>query len=158
MPDRFPSPPTAPLPPVTGLIPHDGPAVLLRTVESFNERELTATAVIDAGSGFQEPDGSLPGWAGPELMAQAVSALGTLQNGQPPAIGLLLGVREYHSRVDRLRTGTLVVIHVRESSSDDQGRGVFRCRLTVAGTVVAECILTAWRPCDLREVLEGQLA
>lgn len=154
--DSVPGEPAAPLPPADSLVPHGAEAVLLETIEYADQRGLRASLTVRPGTGFSRCDGSLEGWAGPELMAQAVSAFAALRDGNgQPSIGLLLGVREYCSDFDSLPAGTPIEVRVQESSSDDQGRGVFNCQIAVAGTVAAAGSLTVFRPADPLSVLRG---
>ena len=148
------------LPPPHRILAHGPDATLLKTIETMGPGSLTASLVVRPGTPFSAADGSLAGWAGPELMAQAVSAFANLDapTAGEPLIGLLLGVRDYHCSVEGFGCGSLLSVEVVESSRDEEGRGVFDCRILESGRVLAESRLTVFRPDDPWSVLGGQIA
>ncbi len=147
-------------PPPHRVLAHGPDATLLKTIESIGAGSLTASLVVGPGTPFSAADGSLAGWAGPELMAQAVSAFANLEAtaGGEPAIGLLLGIRDYRCSVEGFRSGSRLDVEIVESSRDDEGRGVFDCRILDSGRILAEGRLTVFRPDDPWSVLDGQIA
>lgn len=144
----------------TGLLPHAGDAVLLEQVFDVRDNGLTASMTVRPGTAFSQPDGSLAPWAAPEIMAQAVSAFANLTNrrGAAPALGLLLGVRDF--RVDHrpFPASAQLRVEVTESTRDQDGHGVFNCRILREDAVVAEGKLTVLQPNDPRATLGEQIS
>jgi len=140
------------LPAPVALVPHKGDAVLLDEIRSIGERRLEAALVVRPGTAFSDDAGCLPGWVGPEIMAQAIAALSGHRSltihGRAAAIGLLLGVRSYEMSVPEFRPGDALAVEVIESSEDEEGRAVFDCRIHRAGHVIASGTLTVFQPAD----------
>lgn len=134
------------------LIRHRGSAALLDEVCRDDETSLEARVVVRHGTAYSDRFGHLPAWVGPELMAQAISALSGLRSlrarGRPAAIGLLLGVRSYRATVDEFRSGEVLLVEVTESSEDEDGMAVFDGRIRRAGELIASGRLTVFQPPD----------
>lgn len=141
-----------PLPAPTAAIPHKHDAVLLSEILHADTDRVTAIATIRPGTAFSDSAGNLPGWVGPEVMAQAVAAFSGCRSlrerGESAEIGLLLGIRDYASAVAEFRVGDQLRIEVARSSEDEEGRGVFDCSICLAGAVVASGTLTVFEPKD----------
>lgn len=148
------------LPDPAMLVPHEGEALLLERIESVRPDGLVATLVVGGANPGGRGESSLPGWMGPEIMAQAVSAFATIRSGPPyrPKPGLLLGIRTYRSEIDDFRQGSRIAVSVRESTRDDAGRAVFDSTLSIDGREVANGTLTVFQPENVVESLAGQLA
>jgi predicted hotdog family 3-hydroxylacyl-ACP dehydratase len=125
---------------------------LLDEVCRDDESGLQARLVVRPGTAYSDRFGTLPAWVGPELMAQAISALSGLrslrEHGHPAAIGLLLGVRSYRSTVEEFRCGEILDVEVIESSEDEDGMAVFDGRIRRAGELIASGRLTVFQPPD----------
>jgi predicted hotdog family 3-hydroxylacyl-ACP dehydratase len=134
------------------LIRHREGAALLDEICRDHATGLEARLVVRAGTAYSDRFGHLPAWAGPELMAQAISALSGLrslrEHGKPAAIGLLLGVRSYRATVEEFRCGEVLDVEVIESSEDEDGMAVFDGRIRRAGEVIASGVLTVFQPPD----------
>jgi len=141
-----------PLPSPAAAIPHKHDAVLLSEILYADGDRVTAVATVRPGTAFSDAEGNLPGWVGPEIMAQAVAAFSGCRSlrdrGEPAEIGLLLGIRDYASAVAEFRAGDELWIEVVRSSEDEEGRGVFDCSMSMAGAVVAAGTLTVFEPKD----------
>ena len=141
-----------PLPLPAEAIPHQHDAVLLSEILHADGDRVTAVATVRPGTAFSDATGNLPGWIGPEIMAQAVAAFSGCRSlrerGESAEIGLLLGIRDYESAVAEFRVGDQLRIEVVRSSEDEEGRGVFDCRVSMAGAVVAAGTLTVFEPKD----------
>jgi predicted hotdog family 3-hydroxylacyl-ACP dehydratase len=141
---RFPAP--------ADLIRHRGDALLLDEISCGDDKRLEARVLVRPGTAYSDHAGHLPAWAGPEIMAQAISALSGLRSlrahGHPAPIGLLLGVRSYRASVGEFRCGEALEVEVTESSEDEDGMAVFDCRICRAGDVVASGRLTVFQPAD----------
>ena len=140
------------LPSPAAAIPHQHDAVLLSEILHADGDRVTAVATVRPGTAFSDAAGNLPGWVGPEIMAQAVAAFSGCRSlrerGEPAEIGLLLGIRDYVSLVAEFRVGDELRIEVVRSSEDEEGRGVFDCSMSMAGAVVATGTLTVFEPKD----------
>ena len=91
-----------PLPPVEALIPHRGPALMLRHVLELDDDSLECVAAIPAESGFVA-GGEAPSLVGIDVLAQAAGVLEAFRGRHDreggPRVGYLVGVRE--ARFDR---------------------------------------------------------
>jgi len=141
-----------PLPSPAAAIPHKDDAVLLDEIRHADGNRVTAVATVRPGTAFSDAAGNLPGWVGPEIMAQAVAAFSGCRSlrdrGESAEIGLLLGIRDYESAVAEFRIGDQLQIEVVRSSEDEEGRGVFDGSISMAGAVVASGTLTVFEPKD----------
>jgi len=148
------------LPEVVRLLPHEGDAILLDELAELREDGLAAWFTVRPGTAFSDPDGSLPSWALPEVMAQAASAYGNLTSAPLHSrnVGLLLGIRACRIETGVVAAGTRLWVDVVESTREDDGRAVFNCRIMRGESVVAEARLTALQPDDAWSALEGQVS
>jgi predicted hotdog family 3-hydroxylacyl-ACP dehydratase len=141
-----------PLPTPAEAVPHKGGALLLDELLLADDLRVTAALAVRAGTDFSEPDGSLPGWMGPEIMAEAVAAWAGWRSlrraGRAAEIGLLLGVRGYRLETGSFAPGDRLVVEAVCSSEDEIGRGGVDCRILSAGQVVATGTLTVYEPTD----------
>ena len=146
------------LPAPAAVVPHTGSCVLLEELLAADDHELRATVRITP-TPYSAPDGSLPGWAGLEIMAQAVSAYAgckALARGEPIRPGLLLGARAYRCREPVLGAGRAFEVSIRASTVDPEGLGVFDCELTADGAPFASGTLTVFQPEDATRFIEEQ--
>jgi predicted hotdog family 3-hydroxylacyl-ACP dehydratase len=141
-----------PLPSPAAAIPHKHDAVLLGEILHADGNRVTAVATVRPGTAFSDSAGNLPGWVGPEIMAQAVAAFSGCRSlrdrGESAEIGLLLGIRDYESAVAEFRVGDQLQIEVVRSSEDEEGRGVFDGSISIGVAVVAAGTLTVFEPKD----------
>jgi predicted hotdog family 3-hydroxylacyl-ACP dehydratase len=142
------------------LIPHRGDAILLDEILAVGDDRLEARLLVRPGTAFSEPSGDLPGWAGPEIMAQAIAALSghrwqRTRGGAAP-IGLLLGVRSYDAVEADFRRGDTLQVEVIESTENEDGRAVFDGWIRRGGEVIASGTLTVFQPPD-DSFLEAEL-
>lgn len=142
----------ASLPRPAELLPHRHDAVLLDLITLADEHRLAASLVVRPGTAFSDASGNLPGWIGPEIMAEAISALSGFRSlnrrGRAAGIGLLLGVRGYTATAGEFRPGEQLDVEVVESSEDEEGRAVFDGIIRRGGQVVASGTLTVFQPED----------
>ncbi|MGR9044854.1 MAG: ApeP family dehydratase [Gammaproteobacteria bacterium] len=128
------------------LLPHAGSMMLLERVIAFDEESMIAEAIVRDDGLFGE-DGRVPAWLGIEYMAQTVAAHGGMLckiAGKPLNLGFLLGTRRYHCNVGSFAAGTVLTITVKRLIQD-QGLGVFDCRLEGPGVAV-EAQLNVYQP------------
>lgn len=142
----------ASLPRPAELLPHRHDAVLLDVITGGEGDRLTASLVVRPGTAFSDASGNLPGWMGPEIMAEAIAALSGYRSlkakGRTAGIGLLLGVRGYTATAGEFHPGEQLDVEVVESSEDEEGRAVFDGTIRRDGQVVASGTLTVFQPAD----------
>ena len=134
--------------PLAELLPHAGDMILIDQVLAFDEEQIETRLSVKAGGLFNREDGSLPAWAGIELMAQSVAAYAGCRarvQGNPVALGFLLGTRKFECNVEHFPAGTVLHIHALRSLEDDNGMGIFECHLTGPG-IHASARLNVFRP------------
>lgn len=123
---------------VEELVPHAGNMVLLERVIEFEPEKMVAEVIVRADGLFGD-ENAVPAWLGIEYMAQTVAALGGMKRrlaGKAINLGFLLGSRRYESNVDRFAVGTVLTVSVRHLIQD-QGLGVFDCRIEADGIAVS---------------------
>lgn len=136
-------------PPVAALLPHAGEMVLLDAVVEAGDEHIVCRRTVRPSGLFEHADG-LPAWAAVELMAQAVAAWagwGARCEDRPVRLGFLLGTRHYRCDTDTFPPGTELRVEAVRSFHDDNGMGVFACRIdSPAGC--AEARLNVFSPPD----------
>lgn len=140
------------LPSPAEAVPHKGRALLLDELLLADDARIEASLEVRPGTDFSDPDGSLPGWIGPEIMAEAIAAWAGCRSlrrsGRTAEIGLLLGVRDYRVEVSAFAPKERLVVEAVCSSEDEAGRGVFDCRILGGGATLATATLTVFQPPD----------
>ncbi len=143
--------------PITALLPHRPPMILLDELLAYDETAATAAVVIREDSLFVER-GGVPAHIGLEYMAQACAAhAGALagERGEPVKVGFLLGTRQYRADVPCFRVGERLVVSVTAIYRDEQ-MGAFDCRIAIDGRPVATAQLTVYQPDRLDHATGGQ--
>ncbi|MDW3712582.1 MULTISPECIES: hotdog family protein [Pseudomonas] len=141
--------------PIAELVPHAGDMILIDRVLRFGDEDVETLATVRPGL-FSQDDGSLPAWVGVELMAQSIAAYAgcqARQAGQPVELGFLLGTRNFQCDVDRFPAGAELHISATRTLQDDNGMGVFECRLEGPG-LTAFARLNVFRPPQVARYLE----
>jgi predicted hotdog family 3-hydroxylacyl-ACP dehydratase len=136
--------------PIAEVLPHGGDMILLDSIEEVASERIVCLKTVQRDGLFQDMDGSLPAWAVVELMAQSIAAWAGCRaraDQQPVPLGFLLGTRHYACNVDAFPAGTRLRIEAARSFHDDDGMGVFSCRIEAPG-VRAEARLNVYRPAD----------
>jgi predicted hotdog family 3-hydroxylacyl-ACP dehydratase len=136
--------------PIVDVVPHSGEMSLLDSMIELDAERIVCTATLRAGGLFSDVDGSLPAWAGVELMAQSVAAWAgahALNEHRPIRLGFLLGTRHYECNVDRFPAGCIVRIEAERAFHDENGMGSFACRLEAPG-IEAQARLSVFSPPD----------
>ena len=146
--------------PVSELVPHDPPMVLLDRVLAFEESTLVAEVTIRSDSMFCDGEG-VPGWVGLEYMAQAVAAhagLQARQRGEPPVIGYLLGTRSYSCEAETFPVGEKLTVYV-ESLFVEMALGAFACRIE-ADKPLAKATVNVYQPEDdsMEDIDSGRIS
>lgn len=120
------------------LLPHAGKLMLLDHVLTYDDESMSAQVTV-RGDGLFGDNTGVPAWLGIEYMAQTVAAHGGLMcrlAGKPLNPGFLLGTRRYHCNVSRLNAGAVLIVTVKRLIQD-QGLGVFDCRVTGDGVEIS---------------------
>lgn len=136
--------------PIAEVVPHADAMILLDAIEEVESERIVCTRTIQPGDLFIDDDGGMPAWVGVELMAQAIAAWAgccARAEQRPVQLGFLLGTRHYTCNVDTFPAGTCLRIEAQRSFHDEQGMGVFDCRIDGAG-VHAEARLNVFSPPD----------
>ena len=143
--------------PISELLPHTGPAVLLDRVLACDDNCLSAEVAIHPGSSFFQKDG-VPAYVGIEYMAQACGAfsgVAAMRSGGAPRLGFILGTRGYHATHAWFCDGQRLIITV-ELVYRDGEVGVFDCTVLSEAEVIASAQLIVAEPHDAAQLLNGQ--
>ena len=138
--------------PIADVVPHAGEMILLDGIEQMAGERIVCTRTIRPGDMFVDADGSLPSWAGVELMGHAIAAWAgccARAEHRPVQLGFLLGTRHYTCNVDAFPAGTCLRVEAERSFHDEQGMGVFHCRIDAPG-IHAEARLNVYSPSDAK--------
>lgn len=140
------------LPGPTQLLIHRPPMLLLDAIQELDSRHCRAVKIVDPDDWYSQPDGSMPGWFGIELMAQTIAAWSGHEkqtHGGQPRPGYLLGTRRYKCRRSSFPPSTTLEIEVRQEFRDASGLGAFECEIIIDGLVVASAIVKVYeRPME----------
>jgi predicted hotdog family 3-hydroxylacyl-ACP dehydratase len=129
-------------------VPHRGAMSLLDRVEEVDDQAIVATVRVPADGLFVGPEG-MPAWVGIEYMAQAVAAWSGARakaGGGSPRIGYLLGSRRYEAHVPAFAIGAELRVFAQCELFGENGLGMFDCRITQGGQVLATGRLSVFEP------------
>jgi predicted hotdog family 3-hydroxylacyl-ACP dehydratase len=121
---------------------------LLETVEHCDGQGIVARVRVPADGLFADADG-VPSWVGIEYMAQAVAAWSGARarlGGGAPRIGYLLGSRRYEASVAAFEAGAELQVFAQCELMGDNGLGMFDCRITQDGRVLASGRISVFEP------------
>jgi predicted hotdog family 3-hydroxylacyl-ACP dehydratase len=134
--------------PMDAWVPHRGAMSLLDGVEHCDDHTIVARVRVPAAGLFVGTDG-VPAWIGIEYMAQAVAAWSGARacaGGGSPRIGYLLGSRRYEAAEPAFEAGAELQVFAQCELMGDNGLGMFECRITQAGRVLASGRLSVFEP------------
>ena len=141
-------------------VPQRGAALLIdRLIEADDEHAVVEADIPAAGRWVR--GGSMPAWAGIELMAQAVAAWAgakARREGRAVPVGFLLGTRRYEAHRAQFATGSTLRIVARRDFVGGNGLGAFDCVIESDGECVAQARLSVFEPADARPYLDGSAA
>lgn len=143
-------------PPITELVPHQGPMVLLDRLVAETDAGVTAEVVVRADRHFMRDEG-WPAFVGLELMAQAMAAWSGLRArrvGQPPKLGFLAGTRTYDCLVPFFPVGARLEVQVALEFDASNGLAVFDCSIRQDGALAATAKVNSFEPADISAFLE----
>lgn len=137
--------------PLEDLVPHHPPMRFLDRMIAVSPSEAVAETTVRTSNPLFVPGRGLPGYAGLEMMAQAISAIDGMKrktDGLPPKIGFLLGCRRYHvtsahfAEGARLRITATMVFTTGEMFN-------FDCRIEDdQGIELAKAAMNVYAPAD----------
>jgi len=128
-------------------VPHRGRISLLDNVLEHSEEHCVASVHITPRSTFCLPGVGVPAYVGLEYMAQTVAAYDGAKRasaGAAPALGFLLGTRNYEARRDHFAPGETLVVTARITVSQHPV-AAFDCTISIKEEVVATASLTVYR-------------
>ena len=132
-------------------MPHSAPMALVDTVISCAPEAIVAEVRISPETMFCR-DGVVPAWVGIEYMAQTAAAWSgynaRVKNGgnDAPAIGYLLGTRDYSVLCDGFVVGDTLTVSADCLLHSVDGLGSFDCKIECAGVLVATARLSVFQP------------
>lgn len=144
--------------PLTELLPHRPPMVLLDRLVHLEPERLEAEVTLTPASMFCE-EGRVGAWVGLEYMAQAVAALAGARarlEGRPPRVGLLLGSREYRCDVPHFQVGQVLRVSASHVFFDPHGVSAMACAIEEASSrrPLARASLTGFEVDDFPRFLK----
>jgi predicted hotdog family 3-hydroxylacyl-ACP dehydratase len=134
--------------PMDAWVPHRGAMNLLTAVDHVDDQTVRARVVVPA-HGLFVAGGGVPAWVGIEYMAQAVAAWSGARahaGGGSPRIGYLLGSRRYEAAVPLFEAGAQLDVFAQCELMSDNGLGMFDCRVSLDGRVLASGRLSVFEP------------
>jgi predicted hotdog family 3-hydroxylacyl-ACP dehydratase len=140
------------------LVPHRGGMSWLSRIVQVDEKCAIAEADIREDAFFLRA-GQLGVWLGVEFMAQTVAAWAggrAQREGRSVVIGMLLGSRQYLAHCQYFSVGQTLRIESQLELLADNGLGMFDCKISIDGTVVASARLSVFEPPDAAAFLELQ--
>ena len=130
-------------------VPHAAPLLLLDTLHRVSEEVCLTRTTVDPQAWYAEPDGSMPAWFGLELMAQTAAAFNghwAGQRGLPPAMGYLVGTRDFQSSLPCFPAGALLEVEARPLYAATFGQSAMTCAIRLLGATVASATLKFFEP------------
>lgn len=141
-----------PYQPPQAYLPHRSPMLLLESVIAITDDSAHCQTGVNTGgvlAPFLSAKGELPAWYGVELMAQTIgvwSGWHQLQGGENGiALGLLLGVREYHCPYPVFPAAALLDIKISLLIRDTQF-GSFEAEILYADQRLAQGRINTYQP------------
>jgi len=134
------------------VIPHRGAMRLVDKVLDWNEQRVVVELTVPWDGPFHEARG-VPAWIGLEYMAQAIGAWSGCRGrnrGELPRIGFLLGTRRYNAETGHFAPGAVLRVEARCELVDDNGLGMFACRIMEGEQVLASANVSVYQPDDAR--------
>ena len=130
-------------------VPHAAPLLLLDALSWVSEDACVALARVDPGAWYAGEDGAMPAWFGLELMAQAAAAFNGHRAAElslPPAVGYLLGTRDYQSAVPSFPGGATLEVEARLLYPKTFGQSAMTCEIRHLDACVASATLRFFEP------------
>jgi predicted hotdog family 3-hydroxylacyl-ACP dehydratase len=141
--------------PVSDLLPHKPPMVLLDSVVESSEDTIHTLVSICSGIPFFR-DGVVPAYVAIEYMAQTIGAWNGLRmrvENKEPKVGFLLGTRELKLQVSAFQEGDELHVYGKSKYSDGE-MASFECWVELKGEKVASAILNVFQPSNVQSFLK----
>ncbi|MGF1688568.1 hotdog family protein [Photobacterium japonica] len=137
------------IPPLSDLLPHDMPMVLVDTLVEVSAFAVHCQVTVHEGGLFFDAERrELPGYVGIELMAQTIggwSGYHAWCRGEVSPVGFLLGSRRYQTACAAFPEHSVLDIYA-EQVLENNGMAVFACRIEQQGQVLATSQLNVFVP------------
>lgn len=133
---------------ISSLLKHSGDMILVDEVKEYGEDFISVNATIKEENPFLQ-DGVLPNFVFLEIIAQSVSAFAGLNaknSGKEVVLSLLLGCRNFQMYKDGLEVGASVNVWAKVSTLEDDGFGVYDCKMYEGDFLVAKGRLNVYTP------------
>ncbi|WP_424986943.1 hypothetical protein [Microbulbifer sp. S227A] len=133
--------------PVSRLIAHRPPMILIDRVVSCDAAEITTSVTIRPSSAFLQESG-VPAYVGAEYMAQTVACFNgvrSLNKGAKVRIGYLVSIRRLDLGIDAFPIGCELSVSANQLY-DDGEMAAFDCRIMRDDLVVAKARLNVYQP------------
>jgi predicted hotdog family 3-hydroxylacyl-ACP dehydratase len=143
---------------VDELVPHRGNMSWLSRIVQIDEKCSIAEADIREDMFFLR-EGRLGVWTGVEFMAQTVAAWAggrAQRESRSVVIGMLVGSRLYQTHCQHFSVGQTLRIESQLELIADNGLGMFDCKISIDGAVLASARLSVFEPPDAAAFLELQ--
>ena len=136
--------PADPVHPLLALVPHAPPLLLVDTLQLISEEACRTRTRVDPAAWYAQADGSMPAWFGLELMAQTAAVFNghrASQLGLPPAMGYLLGTRDYTCSQPAFPAGAILEVEARLLYAATFNQSAMLCQIHLGDTPVATATL-----------------
>jgi predicted hotdog family 3-hydroxylacyl-ACP dehydratase len=134
------------------VVPHRGAMRWVDRVLDWDGHNVTVELTVPLDGPFHQ-SGGVPVWIGLEYMAQAIAAWSGCRahsRGEPPKIGFLLGTRRYDAKISHFAPGATLCVQARCELFDDNGLGMFACRILGGEQVLASANVSVYQPDDVQ--------
>ena len=143
--------------PVSELLPHSEPMILISRIVDFSHQALRAEVDITPDSRFYEPPHQgVQSFYAIEYMAQSIAALAGVRshlNQEAVKLGFLLGTRKMELHKPLLESGRTYQVDIEELFMDDSGLGAFQCSVSCEDDMIAEAKLSVFETNDENQLL-----
>ncbi len=143
------------------LVPHRAPMRFLDSMIAVSDTEAVAETMVRADNPLFVAGVGLPGYAGLEMMAQAIAAIDGMKrkvSGLPPKIGFLLGCRRYNVSCSDFAEGARLRIEAKMVFTNGEMFN-FECRIEdETGSELAQASMNVYAPADPMAFLKGGAA
>jgi len=145
--------------PITEVIPHRAPMVLIDQLEQYDKESAICAVTITTDSPFYDAQQQgVASYIGNEFMAQSIAAFSgahALDEGRAVTIGFLLGSRKYKTFQPYFRLAEKYLITINELYQEESGLSVFDCEILDANQqVVAKANINVFQPKDAETFLQ----
>jgi len=135
---------------IDDVVPHRGAMRLVDRLLACDANHVVVAAEIRIDHPFASDTG-VPGWLGIEYMAQAIAAWSGCRARRrkvPVQMGFLLGSRRYQCARSQFAFGTQLRIEAHCELFDNDGMGMFSCRILIGDEAIAQANLAVFEPQD----------